>query len=93
MYEEFFGVTEKPFGLTPNTTLYYGLPPHEEALQVLQTALVAGEGFIKITGEVGTGKTMVLRLFINRLPDEFELIYIPNPTLDPLELQIGRAHV
>lgn len=91
MYEDFFGLSESPFGLTPNTSLYFGLPPHEEALQVLHTSLLGGEGFIKITGEVGTGKTMVLRLFISNLPQEFELIYIPNPTLNPIELRLAIA--
>ena len=87
MYQSFFGLEQQPFGLTPNTSLYYGLPPHEEAMEVLHTALVNGEGFIKVTGEVGTGKTMVLRLFISKLEENYELVYIPNPTLNPLELK------
>ncbi len=91
MYKKFFGLDQQPFGLTPNTSLYFGLPPHEEAIQVLEEALKEGEGFIKITGEVGTGKTMVLRLFVTRLSDEFELIYLPNPTLTPDELRISIA--
>ncbi len=91
MYKNFFGLKESPFGLTPNTALYYGLPPHEEALLVLKTALENGEGFIKITGEVGTGKTMVLRLFIGSLPKDYELVYIPNPVLDPIELKFSIA--
>jgi MSHA biogenesis protein MshM len=91
MYEKFFGLEQKPFGLTPNTSLYFGLPPHEEAVQVLEEALREGEGFIKITGEVGTGKTMVLRLFLSRLTDDFELVYIPNPVLSPDEFKISIA--
>lgn len=88
---EFFGLNQQPFGLTPNTSLYYGLPPHEEALEVLHSALNNGEGFIKVTGEVGTGKTMVLRLFISKLPSEYELVYLPNPILNPRELKVSIA--
>ena len=77
--------------MTPNTSLYYGLPPHEEALEVLNTALLNGEGFIKVTGEVGTGKTMVLRLFMGKLSDNYELVYIPNPILTPAELKLSIA--
>ena len=65
MYQTHFGLTDTPFGLTPNTGFYYGLPPHEEALQVLRVALTSGEGVIKVTGEVGTGKTLLLRKFLN----------------------------
>jgi len=83
VYQDFFGLEQQPFSLTPNTSLYYGLPPHEEALEVLSTALANGEGFIKVTGEVGTGKTMVLRLFMSRLTENYELVYIPNPVLTP----------
>lgn len=88
---EFFGLNQQPFGLTPNTSLYYGLPTHEEALEVLNSALNNGEGFIKVTGEVGTGKTMVLRLFISNLADSYELVYLPNPILNPGELKISIA--
>lgn len=91
MYQDFFGLEQQPFSLTPNTSLYYGLPPHEEALEVLSTALANGEGFIKVTGEVGTGKTMVLRLFMSRLSDSYELVYIPNPILTPAELKLSIA--
>lgn len=91
MYKNFYGLDQIPFGLTPNTSLYYGLPPHEEALEVLKTALESGEGIIKVTGEVGTGKTMVLRLFLSQLSDNIELIYIPNPVLSPSELKLTLA--
>lgn len=87
----FYGLTEHPFKLTPNTGLYYGLPTHEEALSLLAMALEQGDGFIKVTGEVGTGKTMVLRLFISNLPSKYELVYIPNPILNPGELKISIA--
>lgn len=91
MYREFFGLEQQPFSLTPNTSLYYGLPPHEEALQVLSVAIKNGEGFIKISGEVGTGKSLVLRMFMSTLPEEFELLYIPNPILTPEELKVSIA--
>ncbi len=87
----FFGLEQQPFSLTPNTSLYYGLPPHEQALETLHSALCNGEGFIKVTGEVGTGKTMVLRLFMSELGDDYELIYIPNPVLTPDELRVSIA--
>jgi MSHA biogenesis protein MshM len=67
------------------------LPSHKEALEVLTTALKTGEGFIKVTGEVGTGKTLICRKLLNELPDHFRLAYIPNPYLSPIELQRALA--
>ena len=72
MYQSHFGLTDLPFTLTPNTGYYYGLPPHEEALQVLRVALTSGEGFIKVTVEFGTGKTLLLRKFLNELPENYQ---------------------
>ncbi len=92
MYETFFGLKEMPFALTPNTQYYYGLPPHQEALQVLQTALESGEGFIKVTGEVGTGKTLVLRMLMNaEWSWQFEIAYLPNPYLTAAEMRAALA--
>ena len=82
MYLYHFGLSELPFTLTPNTSYFFGLPSHNEALQVLSTALQTGEGFIKVTGEVGTGKTLLCRKLLNELPDHFEscLLYTsPSP--------------
>lgn len=87
MYLYHFGISELPFTLTPNTSYFYGLPTHKEALQVLNTALQSGEGFIKVTGEVGTGKTLICRKLLNELPDYFVTAYIPNPFLSPEELR------
>lgn len=91
MYQAHFGLQEPPFGLTPNTGFYYGLPPHEEALQVLRVALANGEGFIKVTGEVGTGKTLLLRKLMGELAQEHQVAYLPNPYLKADELRQALA--
>ena len=87
MYLYHFGIRELPFTLTPNTSYFFGLPSHNEAMQVLLTALKTGEGFIKVTGEVGTGKTLICRKLLNELPDFFVTAYVPNPMLSPTELR------
>ncbi|WP_085298422.1 ExeA family protein [Cognaticolwellia mytili] len=87
MYLYHFGLRELPFTLTPNTNFYLGLEPHNEALAVLITALKTGEGFIKVVGEVGTGKTLLCRKLLNEIPEHFVTAYIPNPYLKPDELR------
>ena len=87
MYLYHFGLTELPFTLTPNTNFFLALEPHNEALAVLMTALKTGEGFIKVIGEVGTGKTLLCRKLLNEIPEHFITAYIPNPYLNPDELR------
>ncbi|WP_417665871.1 ExeA family protein [Pseudidiomarina sp.] len=87
MYQKHYGLTELPFTLTPNTSFYCDLEGHRAALEVLLTALETGEGFIKVVGEVGTGKTLLCRKLLNELPDEYVTAYIPNPFLTPEELR------
>lgn len=86
MYLEHFGLTEYPFGLTPNTRFFCALASHQDALNVLLVALHSGEGFVKITGEVGTGKTMLCRKLLNELDPSFVAAYLPNPALSQREL-------
>ncbi|GAC13789.1 ExeA family protein [Aliiglaciecola lipolytica] len=92
MYLYHYGIKELPFTLTPNTSYFFGLPSHKEALAVLLTALKTGEGFIKVTGEVGTGKTLICRKLLNELPGDFVTAYIPNPFLSPAELRRAVAN-
>lgn len=92
MYLYHFGLRELPFTLTPNTQFFLDLPSHYEALEVLTVALKTGEGFIKVTGEVGTGKTLLCRMLLNDLSDNFVSTYIPNPYLSPQELRLAFAH-
>ena len=87
MYLYHYGIKELPFTLTPNTSYFFGLPSHKEAIAVLLTAIKTGEGFIKVTGEVGTGKTLICRKLLNELPAPFVAAYIPNPYLTPSELR------
>lgn len=91
MYKTHFGLNAQPFGLTPDTQFFCDLPSHLEALNVLLIALHNGEGFIKITGDVGTGKTMLCRKLLNELPEPFETAYIPNPHLPPVGLLMAIA--
>lgn len=87
MYLYHFGLEELPFTLTPNTSFYMPMAMHDEALAVLSTALQTGEGFIKVVGEVGTGKTLLCRKLLNEIPAHFITAYIPNPYLNPDELR------
>ncbi|ADN77674.1 MSHA biogenesis protein MshM [Ferrimonas balearica DSM 9799] len=87
MYLYHFGLRELPFTLTPNTQFYCELAPHQEALQVLHTALAAGEGFIKVTGEVGMGKTLLCRKLLRELGERYRVAYLPNPYLSPDEMR------
>lgn len=81
MYESHFGLQEAPFALTPNTRYFLRAPSHSESLELLLVALRQKEGFIKVTGEVGTGKTLLCRLLLNELDKEAHTAYIPNPGL------------
>ncbi|MDP4529024.1 AAA family ATPase [Alkalimonas delamerensis] len=91
MYLHHFGLQQPPFSLTPNTLFYVGLTPHQQAFDVLQTALSAGEGFIKIIGEVGTGKTLLCRKLLQSAPAQWCLAYVPDPSLTPQELRWALA--
>ncbi|HEU4844743.1 MAG TPA: AAA family ATPase [Burkholderiaceae bacterium] len=91
MYLQHFGLKEAPFGITPDTSFFFTSPHSQEALNTLLVAAQSGEGFIKITGEVGTGKTLLCRKFITTLGDDFVTAYIPNPYLEPRSLMLALA--
>ncbi len=67
MYQQHFGLRELPFGLTPDTSFFFACSSYQEALNTLLVAARNGEGFIKITGEVGNGKTLLCRKFLATL--------------------------
>lgn len=91
MYLAHFGLNEHPFSITPDTSFFFSTSRHQEALNTLLIAARTGEGFIKITGEVGTGKTLLCRKFMVSLGDEFKIAYIPNPNLEPQSLLMALA--
>lgn len=91
MYRAHFGLREPPFGLTPDTTFTFACTSHQEALNVLLVAVATGEGFIKITGEVGMGKTLLCRRFLSTLTSDQIAAYLPNPMLDPRGLLLALA--
>ncbi len=88
MYVSYFRLKEKPFSLTPDTQFYFNTRSHLDALNTLLLALGNGEGFIKIVGEVGTGKTILSRKLLSSLDASFSTAYIPNPYLRPDELKL-----
>ena len=91
MYQSHFGLQELPFGITPDTSFAYACASHQEALNTLLVAVKNGEGFIKITGEVGTGKTLLCRKFLGTLDGSYVSAYIPNPYLEPRTLLLALA--
>jgi len=91
MYLSHFGLREFPFGITPDTSFIYSADAHQEALNTLLIGLSTGEGFIKITGEVGTGKTLLCRRFLATLSEDHVVAYLPNPMLEPRILLIAIA--
>jgi MSHA biogenesis protein MshM len=92
MYLQHFKLIKQPFSLTPNTEFYCELPAHQEALDVILLGLKHGEGFIKIVGEVGTGKTLICRLLLNTLDESYVTAYIPNPDQTSESLRLSLAY-
>jgi MSHA biogenesis protein MshM len=91
MYKAYFGLREVPFSITPDTSYFFSFSGYQAALNTLLIAARNGEGFIKITGEVGTGKTLLCRKFMAMLGPGFVTAYIPNPQLDPRGLMLALA--
>jgi MSHA biogenesis protein MshM len=91
MYLEHFGLRELPFSLTPDTSYFLSCRNHQEALNLLLVALRSGEGFTKIVGEVGTGKTLLCRALLKLLEPRFVTAYLPNPLLTPNGLPLAIA--
>ena len=85
--EQFFGLQQAAFSLTPDTDFYVDLPGQKKAFETLLFALGSGEGFVKVTGEVGTGKTLLCRRLLNALAQQqVRTAYIPNPDLTDTSL-------
>lgn len=89
MYLEHFGFREFPFSLTPDTDYFVANAGHRDVLNVLHLALRSGEGFIAVTAEIGLGKTLLCRLLLRELDDEFTTAYIPDPQLSPRALRVA----
>lgn len=91
MYRQHFGLREAPFRLTPDTGFFYPGSTHQEALNVLLLGLADGEGFIKISGEVGLGKTMLCRALLAALDARCCTAWIPNPDQSPASMRASLA--
>jgi MSHA biogenesis protein MshM len=90
MYESHFGFQKRPFSLSPDTRLFVNLEDHKQCFALLRHVLDSGEGFLKVVGDVGTGKTILCRKLLRYLEttkqDQFHSVYIPNPMLSPVGL-------
>jgi MSHA biogenesis protein MshM len=81
MYLEHYGLTEPPFRITPHTDFFFSGAKRGATLEALLYAITHDEGIVKISGEVGSGKTMLCRVLMERLPESVVIIYLANPSL------------
>jgi len=86
MYLRHFSLREAPFSITPDSAFFYAHEGAQAALNMLLVALRSGEGFLKIVGEVGCGKTVLCRQLLKTLQGECVTAYIPNPDMGPDDL-------
>ncbi len=86
MYHAHFGLTEAPFRITPNTDVFFAGANRGAILDALIYAISQGEGIVKVTGEVGTGKTMLCSMLQSRLPANVETVYLAHPSVSPEEI-------
>jgi MSHA biogenesis protein MshM len=99
MYYGHFGLDQPPFKMTPNTEFFFGGGNRGAILEALIYAVTEGEGLVKVTGEVGSGKTMLCNMLQARLPPNVETVYLAHPNVPPeeilhaiaFELQLGLA--
>ncbi len=83
MYLDHYGLREAPFRLTPLTDFFFPGAKRGATVEALVYAVLHDEGIVKVSGEVGAGKTMLCRVLIERLPDTADTVYVANPTLEP----------
>jgi general secretion pathway protein A len=86
MYHEYFGLSESPFSITPDPRFFYANPVYLEAYSNLRYGIEAKRGFIAMTGEVGTGKTMLLRKLMRELHNVIDFVFVVNTHLTFNEL-------
>jgi type II secretory pathway predicted ATPase ExeA/septal ring-binding cell division protein DamX len=86
MYLSHFGLNEPPFRITPHTEFFFSGANRGATLEALLYAITHDEGIVKVTGEVGSGKTMLCRVLVERLPKSVETIYLANPSLSRDEI-------
>ncbi len=88
MYEQFYGLEERPFSITPDPRFVYLSQRHQDALAHLLYGIGRGGsgGFVQLTGEVGTGKTTLCRLLLEQVPEKTHIALVLNPMLEPREL-------
>src|SRR5512134_3333655 len=86
MYYSHFGLNQAPFKITPNTEFFFAGGNRGPILEALIYAITHGEGIVKVTGEVGSGKTMLCRVLQARLPGSIETVYLANPSVSPEEI-------
>ncbi|MEM6998851.1 MAG: AAA family ATPase [Pseudomonadota bacterium] len=91
MYLDHFNLSELPFSITPDTSFFMNRAGYQDALNVLIIALRSGEGFVKVTGEVGVGKTILCRTLMKSINKEFTTAYIHNPYIKPESLLLSIA--
>src|SRR6201991_871006 len=89
MYLAFFGLNEKPFAITPDPRSLFLSERHAEALAHLLYGITEAGGFIQLTGEVGTGKTTIVRTLLERIPGHADVAVILNPQLNPIEFLLA----
>ncbi len=89
MYTSFFGLSERPFAITPDPRYLYLSERHAEALAHLLYGINEDGGFVQLTGEVGTGKTTVVRTLLSRLPKHADVAVVLNPRITPAEFLLS----
>jgi type II secretory pathway predicted ATPase ExeA len=91
MYLEHFGLRESPFRITPHTEFFFAGANRGATLEALIYAITHDEGIVKVSGEVGSGKTMLCRMLLEKLPEQVETVYLANPSLSRDEILFAIA--
>jgi len=86
MYRKFFGLSELPFKSTPNVNMFFGEASRQSTFEALLYTIQRGDGIVKVTGEVGCGKTMILRMVAENLDNNYKIVYINSPNLSPKDI-------
>jgi type II secretory pathway predicted ATPase ExeA len=92
MYSQFFGLRTPPFGITPDTSFFYSGGEREVLISAIAYGITHGDGIIKVVGEVGSGKTMLSRMLARQLPDNINLVFLLNPSLQASDLIFAIGH-